>query len=136
MNMAKGLKSEIAKRIGVAITVCSFWPLYNCGMRIMAVILIVILVGSCIVLRFREQVASSRWKILIEASDFDITFSVLGLAMITSGARLVSSGAIWWGVGCILAGGFFIGAGIGEGIIRVIVYRRKHRRKTVIKPKV
>jgi hypothetical protein len=114
------LKSEIAKRIGVAITISSFWSLYNLGLQIMAIIVIIVLVGSCVVLPFRERLSKSRWRKLAEASMLEITFAALGLGTVTSGARLVSSGSVWWGIGYILAGGLFIGAGLGENVSTIL----------------
>ncbi|MCJ7426115.1 MAG: hypothetical protein MUO17_03140 [Dehalococcoidales bacterium] len=110
------LKSEIAKRIGVAIILSSFWPLYNVVLRILLVILIAALIGSCIILWFGSRLSHPRWKKLKEAANFEVTFAALSLAMITSGVRLVTNELIWWGVIYIVAGAFFIGAGIGDNI--------------------
>jgi len=110
------LKTEIAKRVGVAITLLSFWPLYNLCSEILAGIVIAILVASCAILPFRESLSHSRWRKLAEASEFEITFTALGLGMVISGSRLLVSGFVWWGIWIILAGAAFIGAGIGENI--------------------
>lgn len=65
---------------------------------------------------FGSRLSHPRWKKLKEAANFEVTFAALSLAMITSGVRLVTNELIWWGVIYIVAGAFFIGAGIGDNI--------------------
>ena len=105
------IRSEIAKRVGVAITLSSFWPLYNTGTRVLAVVVIAALIWSCVVLGLSNsnRLPQPRWKKLVEASMIELTFTALGLGMVTSGLRLLISGAIWLGIGTVLAGAFFLG---------------------------
>ena len=111
------LKSEIAKRIGVAIILSSFWSFYDTLLlKTLVILVIVILILSCIVLKFRRRLSYSWWKKLVEASEFEVTFAALGLALVVSGIRLLTSETTWWGIAYVLAGGFFIGAGIGDNI--------------------
>jgi hypothetical protein len=114
------LKAEIAKRVGVAITVSSFWSLYNLGLEITAGIIIAILVASCVILPFRERLSHTRWRRFAEASEFELTFTALGLGMILAGSRLVVSEFLWWGISTMMAGALFIGFGIGENLVKII----------------
>ncbi len=117
-------KSEIAKRVGVAITLLSFWSLYNTTLQVLAWIVVTILVISCVILPFRNRLLRSRWHRLAEYSTFEVTFAALGLGMVTSGVRLVaSSGLVWGGIATIAAGFLFIGAGIGENMAKLIPRR-------------
>jgi hypothetical protein len=121
------IKSEIAKRIGVAITLGSLWFQYNAVLKVLAIIGIVILVISCIALGFRGRFSQTWWKKLVTVSEFDITFTALALTMALSGTSLLSSGAkagssaaVVAGVLIILAGGFFLGGAFGQSISQII----------------
>ena len=118
---------EIIKRIGVAIVLGSLWFSYSIVLEVLASIVIAILILSCIVLKFRERLSQSRWKKLVEVFDIDVTFIALALTMVLSGARLISSGleahvlaGVIAGWLIILAGGFFLGGAIGQGISKII----------------
>jgi len=129
--------SEIIKRIGVAIALGSLWFSYSIVLEVLASIAIAILILSCIVLKFRERLSQSRWKKLVEVSDFDITFAGLALTMVLAGSRLVISGleahvsaGVIAGWLIILAGGFFLGGAFGQGITKIILesYHRKPKK--------
>ncbi|MFC2032506.1 hypothetical protein ACFLUS_03985 [Chloroflexota bacterium] len=116
------VKSEVAARIGVAIALLSFWSLYDSVIiKILVVIVIVILAGSCIVIPLRERLLKSRrWKRLGEASEYELTFLALGLAMFGLAYSLSGRVSGWVIIGNIITGAFFIGAGIGENIRKMI----------------
>lgn len=118
------LKAEIAKRVGVAITLLSFWTLYDTVLWVLVSLVVMVLIASCIVLPFRNRLLKSRWSKLAEASTFEVTFTALGLGMVTSGLRLVLAELTWLGLATTVAGVFFIGAGIGDNLVKL---RRKKK---------
>jgi hypothetical protein len=111
---------EIAKRIGAFFVVFSFWHLYKSPtLEVLAVILMVILIGSAIVLPFKNRLLSSHNRLLKrvgEASTFEFTFTALGLGTVASSGRIFAAGFVWWGLAAILAGGLFLGFGIAESL--------------------
>lgn len=128
--------SEILKRIGFAIVLGSLWLSYSIVLEILAGIVIVTLMLSCIVLKFRERLSQSRWKKLVELSDFDVTFAALALTMFLSGAHLVNSGledevlaGVIVGVLIILAGCFFLGNVFGHSVSQIISELRHRKSK-------
>ncbi len=120
MQRKINLKSEIAKRVGVAITLSSFWSSYNLWLEIIAGIIIAILVASCVILPLRGRLFQTRWRWLAEASEFELTFTALGLGMVLAGSRLVVGEFVWWGISTMIAGGLFLGFGIGENLSKII----------------
>jgi hypothetical protein len=133
----KDTMSEILKRVGAAIVLGSLWFSYSVVLQVLVGTAIAILALSCVVLKFREPLSQSRWKRFVKIFSIDITFMALALTMALSGSRLLSSGAevgssaaVWAGWLTILAGGFFLGGAFGQVISKFIreVYLLKQRK--------
>lgn len=132
------MKTELTKRVGVAIALGSLWFSYSVTLQVLAIIGMAIIALSCVALGFRERLLQSRWKKLAEISGLDITFAGLALTMVLAGSRLAIDGSkahalagIIAGWLVISAGVFFLGGAVGQGISKVILelYRRKPKKQ-------
>ena len=118
---------EVLKRIGLSVLLVSFWSILTTIFQVLVAIVLAVLVASCIAIAFKGKLTGRIGKKFVEYSNVDVTYAAFGFGLLVSSVRMMTTGMLWVGIATLLAGGFFIGASIGQGVNKIRMSKGRKR---------